>query len=167
MNPASEPLQLRDIHLPSDISWWPPAPGWWLLLGLIVLISITGVVIYRYWQARKLYRAANLELLAIQTAYAQHADDQQLVQALSIWLRRVCLSCYPRATVAGLTGQDWLTFLDQQLSRSKHPQRFSDASGQVLINGPYQQSTQVDADVLLSLSRHWLKCLPRQRSQTI
>jgi hypothetical protein len=35
MNP--DPLaQLRDIHLPEPVSWWPPAPGWW---GLALVVS--------------------------------------------------------------------------------------------------------------------------------
>ena len=28
--------QLADIHLPTEISYWPPAPGWWILSILVV-----------------------------------------------------------------------------------------------------------------------------------
>ena len=39
--PAPNPLdQLADIHLPDPVSWWPLAPGWWMLLGLAVSIFI-------------------------------------------------------------------------------------------------------------------------------
>ena len=164
MNPGNS-LQLRDIHLPSDIAWWPPAPGWWLMLGLLVVLTLGGIVLYRYWQGRKLHRAAIVELNIIKKSYAQQADDRQLVQEISIWLRRVCLSCYPRAEVAGLTGENWLAFLDQQLARGKQLQRFSGDTGQVLIQGPYQQYTRVDADALLSLCQQWLKYLPSNRNR--
>ncbi|MGB5726303.1 MAG: DUF4381 domain-containing protein, partial [Thiogranum sp.] len=48
MNPGSE-LPLRDIHLPDPLSWWPPAPGWWLLLTLLVAIALLGgYLLHRY-----------------------------------------------------------------------------------------------------------------------
>ena len=28
-------LPLRDLHLPDAIGWWPPAPGWWVVIALL------------------------------------------------------------------------------------------------------------------------------------
>jgi len=37
MNP--DPLApLRPLHLPDQIGWWPPAPGWWLLAGVAAVV---------------------------------------------------------------------------------------------------------------------------------
>jgi len=163
MNPSAPApnLELRDIHLPDGITWWPPAPGWWLLLFSMVLLILLTVYIIRRIKARRLHKAALQEFKTIQQAYAQHADDQQLVTALSIWLRRVCLSFYPRVEVASLTGPAWLVFLDTGLAKTNQPARFSEGPGQVLISAPYQAVVQVDTDALLSLCQRWLKTLPR------
>ena len=48
MNPAASNLQLRDIHLPDAVSWWPPAPGWWLLLGGL-LLALLFIRVIRPW----------------------------------------------------------------------------------------------------------------------
>ncbi len=45
-------LELRDIHLPEAISWWPPAPGWWFLLGSIVFIVI-AVFLFKHYQKKQ------------------------------------------------------------------------------------------------------------------
>lgn len=166
MNPQSPTLDLRDIHLPEGIAWWPPAPGWWILLITILLIIAAGMFFYRRNKARRIHRAAAQELTRIEMAYADHADDQQLVKALSIWLRRVCLSFYPRIDVAGLTGMAWLEFLDQGLSTNKPAAHFSEGAGQVLISAPYQQIISVNADELLSICQSWLINLPRHAQQT-
>lgn len=162
MNPGNEPLALRDIHLPSSISWWPPALGWWLVLLIVLLLVITGVLIYRYRKSRRLHKAALNELEEIQATYKHNQNDQQLVQSLSIWLRRVSLSLYPRTDVAGLTGKDWIEFLDQAVSKPSSQQYFSEDLGRALISAPYKQSISIDAHALLTTCRNWLSALPRR-----
>jgi len=167
--PGNEPLALRDIHLPSGIAWWPPALGWWLILLTVLLIIVAGVLFYRYRKSRKLHKAALNELENIQKTYKQNQNDQQLVQSLSIWLRRVCLSFYPRMEVAGLTGKDWIEFLDHATLKPSAQQYFSEDPGTVLISAPYQRpETQwpapVDANALLTTCRNWITALPRKQS---
>jgi len=29
-------VNLKDIHLPPPVSFWPPAPGWWILALLMI-----------------------------------------------------------------------------------------------------------------------------------
>ena len=39
-------LPLRDLHLPEAIGWWPLAPGWWVLLAMLVgqvVLTVTRV----------------------------------------------------------------------------------------------------------------------------
>ena len=43
---------LRDIHLPIEPSWWPPAIGWWLLLAAFFVLLIIFALCYLYWYTR-------------------------------------------------------------------------------------------------------------------
>ena len=42
--------QLRDIQTPEPVSWWPMAPGWWILIVLAVILSF---VLFRYIRNRR------------------------------------------------------------------------------------------------------------------
>jgi len=160
--PEQTTLPLRDIHLPTAPGWWPPAPGWWIIAGLGVVIVVLMLWFYRRYQRRRLQREALSALDTIQAAYDSGLDEGKTIQALSIWLRRVCISCYPAATVAGLTGQDWLRFLDQQLSSHDAKQGFSSGPGRQLLSAPYQATAAGHSSELLLLCRQWLKQLPYQ-----
>jgi len=163
----NDPLALRDIHLPADIAWWPPAPGWWMVFGMVMLLLGLGLFLYKRKQSRRFYLAARQELGRIRAAYEQERDERQLVMQLSTYLRRVCLSIYPRAEVASLTGATWLAYLDRGFGNSKESRRFSDGIGQILIRGPYQSARnhadQLELEALLSLCHSWTEALPRRR----
>ena len=161
--PVETTLPLRDIHLPAGISWWPPAPGWWIVTGFMLCLAFLLFWFYRRYQARRLQREALLALEQIEARYAKDADVQQMIKAVSIWLRRVCVSYYPVADVAGLTGADWLAFLDKNLAGTALSQAFSVGAGRVIQTAPYQSTSSGDSAELLLLCRAWIMALPVRR----
>ncbi|UPG90798.1 DUF4381 domain-containing protein [Luteibacter aegosomaticola] len=64
--------ELRDIHVP-HVSWWPLAPGWWLLAGIIVAALI--VLAWR-WR-RRVHRRRYIDrlLTGLRDARTRHAAD--------------------------------------------------------------------------------------------
>jgi Domain of unknown function (DUF4381) len=54
---AQQLEQLRDIHLPPGISWWPLAPGWWALAGVVAIAAIATVVTAHIRRRTVRYRA--------------------------------------------------------------------------------------------------------------
>lgn len=149
-------LPLRDIHLPEEISWWPPAPGWWILAGVFLL---AGVGVW-YWRgqherarASAVY-AAMRRLHELRAAYQQHDDPLQLVRELSILLRRMSISTTGREESAGLTGEAWLQCLDTCLPEKP----FSSGRGRVLIEAPYRQAIDPgELAPLLEICEQWLR----------
>lgn len=151
MNPDLS--ELRDIHLPGAIGWWPPAPGWWALLGLALVVL--GALWWRYHR-RFRERAALRGLKAVAVALAAGTEPVVCIQRISMILRRFAMSLEGRAPVAGLTGEHWLSFLDSRWSRDE----FSAGAGRVLIFGPYAPAGRVsgsDVGALAALCMDWIR----------
>ena len=80
----SDPLaQLRDIHLPPPIEWWPPAPGWYVL-ALIVLGAVVGLLYYA-WRIIKARRYRKYLIRQLDHAYD---NEQPLTLIANQLLRR-------------------------------------------------------------------------------
>jgi hypothetical protein len=69
--PPQEP-QLRDIHVP-QVSWWPLAPGWWVLAALVVLALLVVAWLWRRRARRRQFIDA--VLADLHDARARHASD--------------------------------------------------------------------------------------------
>ncbi|MGZ5059529.1 MAG: DUF4381 domain-containing protein [Methylobacter sp.] len=151
MNPTL--LDLKDIHEPEAIGWWPPAIGWWILAVLIPLLILLLVWLYKRLTRKTAIKTAN-NILA-QIKQDQTRDNLQKLSDLSVLVRRVAISMSPRAKAAGLTGRQWLEFLD----RSVKGLPFSDGVGRLLADAPYRKTppTEQELSQLIDLCEDWLK----------
>ncbi len=156
MDPQEIPL--RGLHLPEAVGWWPLAPGWWLL---IVLLVAAAVFLLRTWLRRRAHAAARRKALRqleeSRSAYAYHGNPITLGAEVSELLRRAMLAYAPRAEVAGLTGDEWLAWLDRDLDEP----RFREGAGRSLLELPYRNpetvAGEVDIDGMLAAVRERLR----------
>ncbi len=149
MNPTGP--ELRDIHLPADPSWWPPAPGWWMLVAIIIGVLIWLFLWLRKRNRRRQWRRQIMaEFDHIAANDTLRNDPPRLVGELSQLLRRS--GRLLDAAAPTLRGSAWLAFLDAQLGGDE----FSRGPGRILLDGPYQRQTDVDVDALLALVRRWM-----------
>lgn len=160
MNPSLS--QLHDIHLPARISWWPPAPGWWLLLAIVLLAAGVLYAVHRLRNRNHWRRFALMELVRLREQLAsQQSTHRAAVSELSVLLRRVAVSRFPREEVAALSGDAWLVFLDRGLGESA---AFQSDAGRLLTSIPYRPEMTIDPstlNALFALAERWLKKLPR------
>ncbi|REL30161.1 DUF4381 domain-containing protein [Thalassotalea euphylliae] len=140
-----DPLaQLKDIHLPEQVTNLPIAPGWWLLLMLIIGFCIWAVLAFiRYRKVRKTQRQL---LTALSSSATLESSNQLLKLAL--------ISYFPRQETASLFGRELRAFLVAALPLKKQasfeqlmPQDLSDI---------YQANTELSLDKFNQAIRFWL-----------
>lgn len=138
--------------------WWPPAIGWWLLSLLLIVLVVT----FLWWRRRAeaARRSAGFQAMqgldALEKEFDGHGDKVKLAADISVLLRRASISVFPREESAGLTGEDWLRFLDRQVDG----EGFSRGAGRVLVEAPYRRDVDIEeVDALFELCRNWIEGL--------
>lgn len=142
--PSGDPaLVLRDIHQPPSPPWWPPAVGWWLVAG-VVLLAI-GAWAWRAWRRRR--RRQALERV-FDAGVAAAGTPAARIAAASALLRRAARTRDPDA--GALHGTAWLAFLDAGASAPL----FADGEGGLLLDGGFRRDVDAArADVLVARAR--------------
>ena len=154
--------RMRDIHElnMAQVSWWPPAWGWWLLAA-----GVIAAVILAWWAIRNLrayppgtwHRDARNQLLALKKLSRQLTPEQSM-RELSELLRRIAVTRLGREQAAGLSGKEWLQWLQQQ-----DPENFLwEEKAQALITTPYAPPgyslvSEEQVMLLISSALNWAK----------
>ena len=148
-----ELAQLRDIHLPDAIGWWPLAPGWYLLLILVLFMGvIISVGFVKHYLNGRAKRHALRLVGAYQQEYRTHGNAQLSAARLSELLKRVALVYFPRKNVASLQGEAWIVFLNSTSKKLDfHTVRNE------LLHMPYQPAITGDLHLLFTMTRAWIK----------
>ncbi len=155
--PTNLLAQLKDIHQPAAIGFWPLAPGWYIVIAFIIMASIVLLhFLYKRWLLR-LHKRDILNQIDVLLSRYQHERTSDAVAQLSVLLRRVSLDCFPRKEVAGLHGDAWLIFLEQHCPTNRQEKNlFTTGVGRLLISAPYQSGTIAGADELFRLTKNWI-----------
>jgi hypothetical protein len=145
--------QLRDIHSAVEPGVWPPAPAWWVL-GTLVLVVMLWLL--RQASKRWLVRKRRARLLAalddIQSQYDPETSSSEYLSRLNRLFRVVAVRAFPGTASARLQGAAWVDFM-----RSLLPDGVNTDSLAALESGPYQASPEFDATGLYAMAKEWIK----------
>lgn len=147
--------RMHDLVAPPPVPWWPPAPGWYWVLGilLVALVYLAGCAFSR-WQKNRYRREALAEYHRLTAGLS--GDRVGVMTGLAELVKRAAVSAFPRTEVASLTGDGWLAFLD----RSAGMKGFSSETGWLLEKAAYGTGAdpgEGKAREAAALVEHWLK----------
>lgn len=157
--------QLADIHLPPAVSYWPPAPGWWLLAILVISALVWAVLLIS--RRIKQRRICDFALKELDTIYRQFDEDCQqpevnensarlrFVNQLNSIFRRVALWHYPNSSIASLGGTEWVDFIRKKGDSSG----MTDEIAEVISQGRFRPHCDVDVNSLYQFAQQWITSL--------
>ena len=152
MSPVDPLAALRDIHVPDAPEFWPPAPGWFVVAGLVIAAGVAATVIgVRRWRAGRFRREALASLQRLRSRHGAGATDVEIAMELSMLIRRAALARHPREEVAGLAGERWMARLESDLPGIAMSARTA------LLEAPYARRSRFDVGRALTACEHWIR----------
>ncbi|NMT64681.1 DUF4381 domain-containing protein [Marinobacter orientalis] len=147
-----DPLsQLRDIHLPQPGGFWPPAPGWWILLAIGIALTVLAFVYLRRKHRRNRWLGpARKEL---QELAQNPSTDNQWFADLNQLLKRSARIRYPERVPESLSGEPWIQFL---LETSPKDRVASRPVVETMVNSAWQPIPGCKPEDAIAFARVWL-----------
>jgi hypothetical protein len=122
-DPTEMVLALREIHLPAPVSAWPLSPQAWVVLS--ILAALLGLSIWYLWQRHRKSDPVLMALYQLDRSYVQwkqSGSTSLYLEQSGVTLKRLALQFAGRGTIARLSGQQWVEWMndhtDQPLPES-------------------------------------------------
>ncbi|WP_395168414.1 DUF4381 domain-containing protein [Piscirickettsia salmonis] len=123
---------LKDIHAPEAVSGWPPAPGWLILISLVIILFIVlSYLLKKYCNKQK------IKLYGLNSLYdiPQHSNSHYAKECNAL-LKRVAHYYFPEQNIKILSEKKWHDFLISKLPKKHH--KFATVQANYLITSLYQ-----------------------------
>lgn len=148
-----DPLSdLRDIHLPDPGGFWPPAPGWWVLLAVgLIVIAGSILILYRRYRRNRWLGLALAELAELERTARQ---DHRWFTDMNRLLKRSARVRFPERHPDSLSGHAWIDFLSETCpgNSARHTPVFT-----ALVESSWRPETNGDPDQILATAKYWLR----------
>ena len=81
MDPSTLLSQLRDVHSPAPISFWPLAPGWWVLIIIFIIALSTGIYLsISLWRSKQWKRQAKKQYKHLREEYQKSPSVEVIIE---------------------------------------------------------------------------------------
>ena len=149
--------KLVELEPPSPVPWWPPAPGWYVVAVLLAL-----AVLWLVWRGVRMWLSNGYRREAARVVRAtQSMTPGAGLERIAVVLKRVAITTFGRATVAPLSGPDWVAFLD----RTGGTTGFSKGPGEWLTARRYAAGGDpIPADQLQTLRKTSIRWIRAHRT---
>jgi len=148
---------LKPIVIPEPVHFAPVTPGWYILLGLLLLLALFFLYrFFRNYRANAYRRQAARELVKLKTE-AGNQNPTALIEKIATILKATAMVSFSREKVARLSGQAWQEFLAATLPPAKNgPQVWA------LIDYQYARETNrpirpSEIETLIDVSVKWVR----------
>ena len=144
--------QLQDIHVVAEPSLWPPAPGWWFVGAVLLILLLVGLFRFvRKMKVRARRRRLLNELDQLAQTFDPHTQAADYLAALNRLFRGIALKAFPGSGCGRLEGEAWVSFIRARMESA------GDLSGlSALESGPYQRQPDYEPEQLQGLARQWV-----------
>ncbi len=144
--------QLRDIHGAPSPSFWPLAPGYYLVAFAIILVVVLILAFRRVWGRTRVRKLMLGELALIEEQFGSHQDLAELQASISALFRRLAFFAEPKL-IKNADFDRVLPVLARVMADQKRMQTIVD----ILNQNRFSKNPNVDGPHLINLSREQIK----------
>lgn len=146
--------QLKDVHLPSPPSFWPPAVGYYLVFFLILFTIFLFVFLYKkYHPVRQVKKQVAAELDMAEEQF-NRSQDPSLLQAEIASITRRLIAYKARSPI---TKQKDLSSLEKEWKVLFPKNSKKDELFVLLTKDRYKKNCDIDGQRMLTLARELVR----------